>query len=81
MPAPPLAELAAPATTAIVTSEVQNGVVGAQSALPELAAVAGRPDEADRHRADAVAAAVAGHPGAGPPPPATNSTPPPIAPP
>lgn len=41
MPAPSLAELAAPATTAIVTSEVQNGVVGAQSALPELAAVAG----------------------------------------
>jgi nicotinamidase-related amidase len=40
MPAPPLAELVDPATTAIVTSEVQNGVVGTPSALPELAAAA-----------------------------------------
>lgn len=40
MPAPPLGNLVAPAHTAIVTSEVQNGVVGHQSALPELAAAA-----------------------------------------
>lgn len=36
-----LAELVAPARTAVVTSEVQNGVVGARSALPALAEVAG----------------------------------------
>lgn len=40
MPAPSLAELAAPSSTAIVTSEVQNGVVGASSALPQLAEAA-----------------------------------------
>ena len=39
--APDLAELVAPAHTAVVTSEVQNGVVGANSALPALAEVAG----------------------------------------
>ncbi len=36
-----LAALVAPAHTAIVTSEVQNGVVGARSALPALAEAAG----------------------------------------
>lgn len=41
MPAPPLAQLADPAHTAVVTSEVQNGVVGATSALPALAEAAG----------------------------------------
>lgn len=41
MPAPNLADLVDPAHTAVVTSEVQNGVVGSSSALPELAAVAG----------------------------------------
>ncbi|MFN8016587.1 MAG: cysteine hydrolase [Acidimicrobiales bacterium] len=40
MPAPSLVELADPRHTAIVTSEVQNGVVGEQSALPALAAAA-----------------------------------------
>ncbi|MEZ5139652.1 MAG: cysteine hydrolase [Acidimicrobiales bacterium] len=40
MPAPTLASLIDPATTAVVTSEVQNGVVGGRSALPELAAAA-----------------------------------------
>src|SRR3954453_13790557 len=40
MPAPSLAALVAPGTTAIVTSEVQNGVVGERSALPELAVAA-----------------------------------------
>lgn len=40
MPPPPLESLVAPATTAIVTSEVQNGVVGERSALPELATAA-----------------------------------------
>lgn len=40
MPAPSLASLVAPGSTAIVTSEVQNGVVGERSALPELAAAA-----------------------------------------
>lgn len=40
MPAPSLAQLVDPATTAVVTSEVQNGVVGERSALPELAAAA-----------------------------------------
>jgi biuret amidohydrolase len=35
-----LASLAAPAHTAIVTSEVQGGVVGGRSALPELAEAA-----------------------------------------
>lgn len=40
MPAPSLASLVDPATTAVVTSEVQNGVVGERSALPELAAAA-----------------------------------------
>ncbi|MEZ5182777.1 MAG: cysteine hydrolase [Acidimicrobiales bacterium] len=40
MPAPTLASLVDPATTAVVTSEVQNGVVGGRSALPELAAAA-----------------------------------------
>jgi nicotinamidase-related amidase len=46
MPAPPLAELVDPARTAVVTSEVQNGVVGEPSALPALAEAArthGRP--------------------------------------
>lgn len=37
-----LAALVAPARTAVVTSEVQNGVVGAKAALPELAAEAAR---------------------------------------
>jgi len=41
MAAPPLAELAHPSHTAVVTSEVQNGVVGARSALPALAEAAG----------------------------------------
>ena len=40
MPAPSLVSLVAPGSTAIVTSEVQNGVVGERSALPELAAAA-----------------------------------------
>ena len=40
MPAPSLASLVAPGTTAIVTSEVQNGVVGERSALPALAEAA-----------------------------------------
>ena len=35
-----LAELVAPAHTAVVTSEVQRGVIGDSSALPELAAAA-----------------------------------------
>lgn len=37
MPAPSLAELVDPHHTAVVTSEVQNGVVGEPSALPALA--------------------------------------------
>jgi biuret amidohydrolase len=41
MPAPPLAELVDPVRTALVTSEVQNGVVGSASALPALAEAAG----------------------------------------
>jgi nicotinamidase-related amidase len=41
VPAPSLRQLVDPATTAIVTSEVQEGVVGSQSALPALAEVAG----------------------------------------
>jgi len=40
VPAPSLASLVAPGSTAIVTSEVQSGVVGPQSALPALAAAA-----------------------------------------
>lgn len=40
MPAPSLASLVAPGSTAIVTSEVQNGVVGERSALPALAEAA-----------------------------------------
>jgi nicotinamidase-related amidase len=40
MPAPSLAELVDPARTAVVTSEVQQGVVGERSALPELAEAA-----------------------------------------
>ncbi len=40
MAAPLLSELVDPAHTAVVTSEVQNGVVGANSALPALAAAA-----------------------------------------
>lgn len=40
MPAPPLAELVDPRHTAVVTSEVQNGVVGEPSALPALAEAA-----------------------------------------
>jgi nicotinamidase-related amidase len=40
MPGPSLASLVTPTSTAVVTSEVQNGVVGARSALPELAAAA-----------------------------------------
>ena len=40
MAAPTLAELADPAHTAVVTSEVQNGVVGTSSALPALAEAA-----------------------------------------
>ncbi len=40
MAAPNLAELVDPAHTAVITSEVQNGVVGARSALPELAEAA-----------------------------------------
>ncbi|MBV8159997.1 MAG: isochorismatase family protein [Acidimicrobiia bacterium] len=39
-----LAELVAPAHTAVVTSEVQRGVIGDSSALPELAAAAERAD-------------------------------------
>ena len=39
--APQLVDLVAPARTAVITSEVQNGVVGARSALPALAEVAG----------------------------------------
>lgn len=41
MAAPQLESLVDPAHTALVTSEVQNGVVGERSALPELAAAAG----------------------------------------
>lgn len=41
MPAPPLSQLVDPARTAVVTSEVQNGVVGTASALPALAEAAG----------------------------------------
>ena len=37
MAAPSLAELVDPAHTAVVTSEIQNGVVGTTSALPALA--------------------------------------------
>lgn len=37
-----LTALLAPAHTAVITSEVQNGVVGQQSALPELAEAAAR---------------------------------------
>ncbi len=40
MAAPSLAELVDPGHTAVVTSEVQNAVVGDQSAVPELAAAA-----------------------------------------
>ena len=40
MAAPSLADLVDPAHTAVVTSEIQNGVVGANSALPALADVA-----------------------------------------
>lgn len=41
MALPSFAELVDPAHTAVVTSEVQNGVVGEHSALPELAQAAG----------------------------------------
>lgn len=41
MPAPTLAELVSADRTAVITSEVQNGVVGARSALPALAEAAG----------------------------------------
>jgi biuret amidohydrolase len=41
MAAPRLTELVDPAITAIVTSELQNGVVGEHSALPALAEAAG----------------------------------------
>lgn len=40
MAAPALADLVDPAHTAIITSEIQNGVVGANSALPALAEAA-----------------------------------------
>ena len=40
--APNLTSLATPARTAVVTSEVQNGVVGTEAALPELAQEARR---------------------------------------
>jgi nicotinamidase-related amidase len=40
MAAPDLAALVEPATTAVVTSEIQNGVVGAESNLPALAEAA-----------------------------------------
>jgi nicotinamidase-related amidase len=40
MPAPPLNELVDPRHTVVVTSEVQNGVVGEPSALPALAEAA-----------------------------------------
>ncbi len=40
MPAPLLADLVRPVHTALVTSEVQHGVVGEASALPELAEAA-----------------------------------------
>jgi nicotinamidase-related amidase len=40
MPAPDLRTLVAPAHTALVLQEVQNGVVGTRSALPQLAASA-----------------------------------------
>jgi nicotinamidase-related amidase len=42
MPAPKLEDLVAPEYTAIVTQECQEGVLGADSALPELAAAARR---------------------------------------
>lgn len=42
MPEPDLSTLVAPAHTALVTVELQNGVVGERSVLPELAAVARR---------------------------------------
>lgn len=41
VPAPSLRSLVEPSTTAIITSEVQNGVVGEASALPALAQAAG----------------------------------------
>jgi biuret amidohydrolase len=37
-----LADLLEPATTAVVTSEIQNGVIGDEAALPELAEAARR---------------------------------------
>lgn len=40
MPAPRLADLVDPATTAVVTSECQRGVLGEDAIFPELAAVA-----------------------------------------
>jgi len=40
MAAPPLAVLVDPRYTAVVTSEIQNGVVGARAALPALAELA-----------------------------------------
>lgn len=39
MTAPTLENLVDPARSAVITSEVQNGVVGKRSALPELAAI------------------------------------------
>src|SRR4051812_1704203 len=51
-----LAELVAPPHTAVVTSEVQRGVVGDSSALPELAA-AFRDSGALQRAADLVRAA------------------------
>lgn len=41
MSGPLLGDLVSPARTAVITSEVQNGVVGERSALPALAAAAG----------------------------------------
>ncbi len=42
MPAPQLAELLDPASTALVTQECQGGVIGAQAGLPMLAEEAHR---------------------------------------
>lgn len=57
MPAPPLAELVAPDRTVVVTSEIQNGVVGARSALPALAEAAGPMVERVAELCDAARAA------------------------
>src|SRR3954447_18027265 len=58
--APELATLVRPATTALVLQELQEGVVGASSALPALAAAATETGLIDRAVATAKAARTAG---------------------